>query len=162
MRRYFHRHLVCRTTDPSRFNLNLGGHTSHRLIKHFQRISLRPLLNEIEAVIHNPLGGALLATIHHPVDEHLYGDAVVAKVRIYLSSFRSISSWHLFFSADLITSALLLRIWNAPAFDYQHHRHPVCLGRCDNEHREDPLHDPREPKPQSGPGASVLRQEYRQ
>src|SRR4029453_19683101 len=66
---------------PPRLHLHRGLAVVHRRLEQLQRVLLGPLLHAAEGRVHDVLGGALLAAVHHHVDELRHQPAPVLGVR---------------------------------------------------------------------------------
>src|SRR5688572_28905535 len=90
------RYLVVRATDPARLDLETRLHVVERLLEHLERVVARALLDDVEALVQDALGGAALAVAHDRVDELADQRAVIERVGS-LFALRNLSSTrHLF------------------------------------------------------------------
>src|SRR4029434_6657653 len=66
---HFDRYLIVRATDAARLHLETWLDVVERLLEYLERIVPGALLDDVEALIEDVLCGALLAVVHHRVDE---------------------------------------------------------------------------------------------
>src|SRR5688572_27209780 len=81
VRVHFDRHLVVRAADAARLHLETRLHVVERLLEHLERIVAGALLDDVEALVEDPLRRAPLAVAHHRVDELADQRAVVKRIR---------------------------------------------------------------------------------
>src|SRR5258705_992057 len=61
VRIHFDRHLVVRPADTARLHLEARLHVVERLLEHLERVVTGPLLDDVEALVEDAFGRALLA-----------------------------------------------------------------------------------------------------
>src|SRR5262245_14089239 len=95
VRIHFHRHLVVRAADTARFHLKARLDVVDRLLEHLQRIVAALLLDDVEGLVNDALGGAALAVAHHAVDELAHERTLIDQVRRNVSLRNLSSSRHI-------------------------------------------------------------------
>src|SRR5262249_49182098 len=91
VRVHFDRHLVVAAADAARLHLEARLDVVDRLLEDLQRIVAGLVLDDVEALVEDPLRRAALAVAHHAVDELADERALVERVRrnIALRNFTS-------------------------------------------------------------------------
>src|SRR6185503_17680377 len=90
------RHLIVRAADATRLHLEARLDVVDRLLEDLQRIVRGLLLDDVEALVEDPLRGAALAVAHHAVDELGDQRALVHRIRGDVALGDNSSSWHLY------------------------------------------------------------------
>src|SRR5262245_49707197 len=88
------RNLIVRAADATRFHLEARLHVFDRLLEDLQRVVARAVLDDVETLVHDPLGNAPLPIGHHRVDELADQRAVVKGVSNQLALWNLSSTWH--------------------------------------------------------------------
>src|SRR5262245_39828575 len=91
---HFHRHLVVRAADAPRLHLEARLDVVDRLLEDLHRIVAGLLLDDVEALVDDALGGAPLAVAHDAVDELAHERALIERVRRDVALRDLSSSWH--------------------------------------------------------------------
>src|SRR5436309_7337780 len=96
VRVHFDRHLIIRSADAPRLHFETRLDVVDRLLEHLQRIVAGLVLDDVEALIDDPLGGAALAVTHHAVDELADQRALIDRIRQDIALRNLSASWHWF------------------------------------------------------------------
>src|SRR5207247_9992203 len=94
VRVHFDRHLIVRPADAPRFDFEARLDVVDRLLEDFQRIVAGLLLDDVEALLDDPLGGAPLPVAHHAADELAHQRALIDRIRLDVALRDFSSSWH--------------------------------------------------------------------
>src|SRR5204862_3111454 len=94
VRVHFDRHLIVRSADAPRLHFETRLDVVDRLLEHLQRIVAGLVLDDVEALIDDPLGGAALAVTHHAVDELADQRALIDRIRQDIALRNLSASWH--------------------------------------------------------------------
>src|SRR5262245_6796442 len=81
VRIHFYRHLVVRAADATRFHFEARLDVVDRLLEHLQRIVAALLLDDVEGLVNDALGGTALTVAHHAVDELAHERTLIDRVR---------------------------------------------------------------------------------
>src|SRR5687768_3411214 len=81
VRVHFDRDLVIRAADAARLHFEARLHVVERLLEDLERVVAGALLDDVEALVEDPLRRAPLAVAHHRVDELADQRAVVKRIR---------------------------------------------------------------------------------
>src|SRR5262245_62208740 len=95
VRIHFYRHLVVRAADATRFHFEARLDVVDRLLEHLQRIVAALLLDDVEGLVNDALGGTALTVAHHAVDELAHERTLIDRVRRNVALRNLSSSWHL-------------------------------------------------------------------
>src|SRR6266568_2850555 len=123
---YFHGHLVRRAAYPPRLDLHRRLAIVHGGLEELEGVLLGPVLHGPHGLVHDPLGRALLAAVHHHVDELRHDPAPVLGIRQDLPSRRPCPT-HLRGSAGFRLLRAILRAALLPP------RHPRGVERPAND-----------------------------
>src|SRR6185503_6251498 len=97
VRVHFDRHLVVRAADAARLHLEARLDVVQRLLEHLQGVIAGLFLDDVEALVEDPLRGAPLAVAHDGVDELADQRAVVERVGRQFALRNFTSAWHVVF-----------------------------------------------------------------
>src|SRR5439155_16891970 len=86
--------LIVRPADAPRFDFEARLDVVDRLLEDFQRIVAGLLLDDVEALVDDPLGGAPLPVAHHAADELAHQRALIERIRLDVALRDFSSSWH--------------------------------------------------------------------
>src|SRR5258705_10515852 len=136
LRIHFDRPLVVRPADTARLHLEARLHVVERLLEHLERVVTGPLLDDVEALVEDAFGRALLAVAHHGVDELGHQRAAVDRVGGQFALRDFSSTWHCFLVAR--TSGACGRTSIDPACVPGRRRHPAFRARRDSARRAHP------------------------
>src|SRR5204862_6759077 len=81
VRIHFDRDLIVGAADAARLHFEARLDVVDRLLEDLQRIVAGLLLDDVEALVDDPLGGAALAAVHDAVDELAHERALIERVR---------------------------------------------------------------------------------
>src|SRR5215217_890505 len=90
-----HRNLVRRAADPAWLDLNDRRRIPEGLLENFKRGPTGPVRNAVQRTIDDALRGALLAALHHLIDEPRKDLALVARVRRQNPALDLCPTWHI-------------------------------------------------------------------
>src|SRR5918995_4110133 len=90
-----HGNLVCRAADTPGLDLDHRGRIAEGLLKHFKRGPTGSIPDSVQCAVDDPLGSALLATLHHLIDEARQNLALIACVRCRNPALDLRPTWHI-------------------------------------------------------------------